>query len=141
MGNTTVRKITQRELDRIEEIRNSVIGNNGKKLIGSKRNIAYLEGRVNGKEIGEILGVSGRKTTGVRMPSKRKFSTTSDIHPREFDAEIYILENLASKIDNSSEGTIFLVSERKFCWSCNSAVRQFRNQYPNIHLVLIDGVE
>jgi hypothetical protein len=50
-----------------------------------------------------------------------------------------VLENLARKLKPGDSGTIKLVSELPFCDSCSDVIRQFREMFPNIRLILIDG--
>ncbi|MFN5709537.1 MAG: deaminase domain-containing protein, partial [Planctomycetota bacterium] len=118
---------------RFSEIRSTIRG------IGNKRNVAFAEGHVGGKSIGEIVGVSGKNTPGAIMPSDRIFKTGIDEFDRAFDAEVFVLENLARKLKPGDSGTIKLVSELPFCDSCSDVIRQFREMFPNIRLILIDG--
>ena|GEM_PF-3071279 len=117
--------------DRIEKIRSSL-------GIGNKRNIAFAEGYVGGKSIGEIIGISGESTPGVLMPLQRTFATGVDQFDRAFDAEVFVLEKLSQKIKPTDCGTIKLVSERPFCASCSSVITQFQRMFPNINLILVD---
>ncbi|MFN6205569.1 MAG: deaminase domain-containing protein [Planctomycetota bacterium] len=73
------------------------------------------------------------------MPSDRIFKTGIDEFDRAFDAEVFVLENLARKLKPGDSGTIKLVSELPFCDSCSDVIRQFREMFPNIRLILIDG--
>ncbi len=118
---------------RFSEIRSTIRG------IGNKRNVAFAEGHVGGKSIGEIVGVSGKNTPGAIMPSDRIFKTGIDEFDRAFDAEVFVLENLTRKLKPGDSGTIKLVSELPFCDSCSDVIRQFREMFPNIRLILIDG--
>ena len=107
--------------------------------IGKKRNIAFGEGHINGKDFGEVLGVSGKNTPGVGMPANRIFTTGIDEFDRAFDAEVFVLENFASRLNPNDSGTLKLVSERLFCDSCSSVIEQFQERFPNINLILVDG--
>jgi len=90
-------------------------------------------------DFGEILGISGRNTPGTTMPANRLFKTGVVGHPRNFDAEVFVVENLARKLNANASGTIRLVSERAFCRSCFSVIDQFEKLFPNIRLILIEG--
>lgn len=120
------------DLERISRIR-SDLG------VGKGRNIAFGEGHINGKDFGEVLGVSGRNTPGVQMSSQRIFRTGVDEFDRAFDGEVFVLENFARRLKPTDSGAIRLVSERTFCDSCSDVVTQFRQRFPNIRLILVDG--
>jgi len=110
--------------------------------IGSKRNIAFAEYEINGSK-GEVMGVSGKAdrvgTAGV--PSERKFETitTPDGNPRTLDAEVKILEELASKLPSDASGKIYLFSELPFCDSCSGVIKQFKELFPNTEIILSHG--
>jgi hypothetical protein len=120
------------DLERISRIR-SDLG------VGKGRNIAFGEGHINGKDFGEVLGVSGRNTPGVQMPSQRIFQTGVDRYDRAFDGDVFVLENIARRLKPTDSGTLRLVSELPFCESCLEVVAQFRKMFPNIRLILVDG--
>lgn len=107
--------------------------------IGEKRNIAFAEGHVDGVDLGEVLGISGKNTPGVEAPSERIFETTVVGHDRALDSEVLILESLAHQLNPSSEGTLQLVSERTICSSCAGVISQFREKFPNINLIVRGG--
>ena len=79
------------DLERISRIRSNL-------GVGKGRNIAFGEGHINGKDFGEVLGVSGRNTPGVQMPSQRIFRTGVDEFDRAFDGEVFVLENFARRL-------------------------------------------
>jgi hypothetical protein len=107
--------------------------------LGAGRNIAYAEGSIAGREIGEILGVSGRNTPGVAMPDVRIFRTSADGFPRDYDAEVYVLEALAQKLQAGDSGIIRLISERAYCSSCSNVIIQFKKMFPNVTVLFSAG--
>lgn len=122
-------------LEKINQIRKA---NN----IGGKRNIAFAEYEINGST-GEIIGVSGKAdragTAGV--PNQRKFKTitTPDGNPRTLDAEVKILEELASQLPSNASGKVHLFSELPFCQSCSGVIKQFKEQFPNVEVIISHG--
>ncbi|WP_458122145.1 deaminase domain-containing protein [Paenibacillus sp. Z6-24] len=125
----------EESLEKINEIRQA---NN----IGGKRNIAFAEYEINGST-GEIIGVSGKAdragTAGV--PNQRKFETitTPDGNPRTLDAEVKILEELASQLPTNVTGKVHLFSELPFCQSCSGVIKQFKEQFPNVEVIISHG--
>jgi len=124
--------LNSRDVARIAEIRSSL-------NVGKKRNIAYGEGHIDGKDFGEVLGVSGQTTPGSMLRGERIFETGVDGHDRALDAEVFVLESYARRLTPSSKGTLTLVSERALCESCTSVVDQFQEMFPNVNLVIRAG--
>jgi hypothetical protein len=124
--------LNSRDVDRIAEIRSSL-------NVGTKRNIAYGEGHIDGKDYGEVVGVSGQTTPGVMLRGERVFETGVVGHNRAWDAEVFVLEGYARKLTPASRGTLTLVSERALCESCSDVVSQFREMFPNVNLVIRAG--
>ncbi|MGZ0050582.1 deaminase domain-containing protein [Brevibacillus gelatini] len=131
IGSRTV----EESLEKINEIRKA-------NKIGGKRNIAFAEYEINGST-GEIIGVSGKAeragTAGV--PNQRKFETitTPDGNPRTLDAEVKILEELASQLSSNASGKVHLFSELPFCQSCLGVIKQFKEQFPNVEVIISHG--
>ena len=130
--NRAAQAATQLHIDRAATIRTQL-------GIGKTRNIAFAEGQVGGRTIGEIVGVSGKNTPGVKIPSNRTFKTGVDGFDRAFDAEVAVFENLARKLRPGDKGTIRLFSERPFCESCSGVIQQFEQKFPGIKLVPSTG--
>lgn len=105
-----------------------------------RRNIAFGEGHVDGVDLGEIVGVSGRRY-GVEMPENPIFTTTTVGHPRDLDLEVFVLENLAQRLTPQSTGTVRLLSERTVCASCEGVISQFREMFPNVNLIVRSGAQ
>lgn len=118
------------EIARIDQIRQSL-------KIDALRNIAYAEGYVDGKSIGEILGVSSRQDVpGVPLPKNPVFKTGIDRWDRSSDSEVKVLEKLAGMLTACSQGTIKLVSERKVCKSCEDVIAQFERMFPGVTILI-----
>ncbi|MCG7521618.1 DUF637 domain-containing protein [Ruegeria sp. Ofav3-42] len=128
--------LDQADLDRFANLRNDLGLTSNNQL---RRNVAVGEGYVDGVNIGEIIGVSGRRGPGVEMPENPIFTTTTVGHPRNLDSEVFVLENLAQRLTPQSTGTIRLLSERTVCASCQGVITQFREMFPNINLIVRSG--
>lgn len=123
--------------ERILEIRES-LGLTSNRQLG--RNVAFGEGHIDGKDIGEMIGVSGARPPGLDMPEDRLFSTFEVGHPRDLDSEVFILENLARKLTPESVGSFRLVSERTYCDSCDNVIKQFEVMFPNVKIIRASGL-
>ncbi|MNP17468.1 hypothetical protein D3C76_1099010 [compost metagenome] len=74
------------------------------------------------------------------MPSQRKFETitTADGNPRTLDAEVKILEEIASKLPSNASGKVYLFSELPFCESCTGVIKQFKEKF-NVDVIISHG--
>jgi len=59
---------------------------------------------------------------------------------RDFDTEILILENAASRMSPDSTGVLYLYTERAPCRSCAGVIDQFRDAFPGVRLEVSTGV-
>jgi len=107
--------------------------------IGAGRNVAYAEGAIDGAELGQVVGVSGAHTPGVKAGAARLFETKVVQHTRELDSEAHILEHIGSGLTAESTGTIRLFSERAPCESCRGVVTQFRKMFPQVRVIVSHG--
>jgi hypothetical protein len=64
------------------------------------------------------------------------------------DSEYRMLNNLASDLGGKSgntysaiQGELKIVSENPYCISCQGIIQQFNEMFPNVKLILIDGVK
>ena len=128
--------LDQADLNRFANLRNDLGITSNNQL---RRNVAVGEGSIDGVDIGEVIGVSGRRGPGVEMPDNPIFTTTTVGHPRNLDSEVFVLENLAQRLTPQSTGTIRLLSERTVCGSCQGVITQFREMFPNINLIVRAG--
>ncbi|MEF7497272.1 deaminase domain-containing protein [Lysinibacillus sphaericus] len=133
-GQATVVRSTEQSLNRVDQIRQEF-------NVGSKRNIAFAEYEINGKK-GELIGVSGNadRVGTVGVPDKRIFDTiTTGNNPRTLDSEVKILEDLSSSLSKDASGKIYLFSELPFCISCAGVIKQFKQRFPNIDIIIDHG--
>ncbi|WP_168356190.1 deaminase domain-containing protein [Lysobacter enzymogenes] len=109
--------------------------------VGHEKNIAFARFSV-GDEVGESLATSGDHVYAgfVGAPQKRQFGyVPTHNNQRDFDSEAILLEHFAAKFKPDAKGTIRLFSERAVCKSCNGVVKQFKDQFPGIELIVTDG--
>ena len=63
---------------------------------------------------------------------------------RNTDNEYKILnklaEDLGGKYNPNIKGEIKIISENPYCDSCTGVIQQFNEMFPNIKLILIDGI-
>ncbi|OOV17875.1 hypothetical protein BXU10_16500 [Flavobacterium sp. LM4] len=67
---------------------------------------------------------------------------------RNTDSEYKMLNRLANdlnvikgKIYKEIRGELRIVSERPYCPSCQGVIQQFSEMFPNVKLILIDGIK
>lgn len=67
---------------------------------------------------------------------------------RNTDSEYKMLNQLAQDLGGSRgnvypniTGEIKIISELEYCVSCQGIIHQFNEMFPNIKLILIDGVK
>jgi hypothetical protein len=129
-----IHRSVKNSLEKVEKIRQT-------HNVGVKRNIAFAEFDINGRT-GELIGISGKaeRPGTVGVPKQRRFETiTTGNNPRTLDAEVKILEEMATRIPKNSKGTIHLFSELPICVSCSGVIQQFEKQFPNIELIVTHG--
>ncbi|QHS58053.1 deaminase domain-containing protein [Chitinophaga agri] len=111
--------------------------------IKTTRNIALLEGEIEGIKINQI-GVSGpEEVQGIApIPKSRVFKTIeAKGYERMLDSEVKVLENFVNgHPDRSIRGSLTLTSERAFCESCSGVVEQFKEMYPNVQVSVVNGI-
>ena len=115
--------------------------------ISRGKNIAFADVQVTAFR-GELKGLSGKSIAQARVaagfapiPRFRRFITglTDFDTPAAHDAEVLLLEDLASKLTHESFGTVRLFSERPVCGSCLGVIEQFRASFPRIELLVSSG--
>jgi len=115
--------------------------------ISSKRNIAYLQGQIDG--IGIIDALDNYRVSNDPLNSNPIFEPSFvKAHVRDTDSEFKILDDLAKELGATSSaeeisgfsGTLQLVSENPFCASCSRIITEFSNIFPGIDLTLVNGV-
>ncbi|MBC8152130.1 MAG: hypothetical protein H7Z72_04400, partial [Bacteroidetes bacterium] len=140
------RLANEAERQRIAEIRR-------KHNISKRKNIANIEGEINGKKVDleAHSGVESKRGTAESRPHAeqelethptkddvRRGPTTPD--QRAYDSEVKALEKiLQDTAENpNAQGKIKIVSERPVCDSCREAIEQFRRKRPNIKVEVVE---
>ncbi|MGZ3664540.1 MAG: polymorphic toxin-type HINT domain-containing protein [Ktedonobacterales bacterium] len=105
---------------------------------GNKRTVAYADYNIGGEQ-GRIATVSGEasRSGAIGNPVRRLFTATATgDNPREFDAELKLLEHIGNKFADtpSARGTVDLFVDHDPCSSCQGVFEQFGNRFPNITL-------
>ncbi|MFL0801540.1 MAG: DUF637 domain-containing protein [Agarilytica sp.] len=110
----------------------------------SSGNFGYLEGEVAGVQVDARMWSSGPADIATEP---QIFEAVEVGWLRNTDSEYKMLNRLADDLGGVSgntypsiTGTLRIVSERAYCASCQGVIQQFNNMFPNINLVLIDGV-
>ncbi len=107
--------------------------------IDEDQNIAYAELIVDGEQ-DELISVSGRDSPigSVALPAKRRFETFFISFDRSADAEVKLLEEIASRLTQASFSVVEvrLFTERRPCDSCKGVIAQFRGEFapPEVRL-------
>jgi hypothetical protein len=118
----------------------------------SKRNLASVEGRVGTQNYSGTIRRSGDEFDGTQIfdsykVDKRGSINTDGAWSREWDTEYVILSEIAQSqgavkggkyLDVSGE--IKIISELPYCVSCQGVIQDFSNMFPNVNVILIDGV-
>ena len=64
---------------------------------------------------------------------------------RNIDSEYKMLnklaEDLGGKYNPNIKGEIKIISELPYCNSCTGVIQQFNEMFPNVKIILIDGVK
>jgi RHS repeat-associated protein len=112
---------------------------NGGQGVASRKNIAVMRSEIDGQEPRITIATSGRHVNPgeVGMPSTRRFSPLTPT--RAYDSEVFLLEDLAARLDATATGTVHIYSERAVCDSCSNVIDQFRRMFPNIRVVVSTG--
>ena len=136
-------KATQKEIiQATERIKNYRTTN---KIKG--KNIGYLEGNVNGKTIDNRMWLSGKVEKGepqifkaieVEGSGGRSWLRNTD---SEYKMLNKLAEDLGGKYNPNIKGEIKIISELPYCNSCTGVIQQFNEMFPNVKIILIDGVK
>ncbi|WP_318345424.1 deaminase domain-containing protein [Flagellimonas baculiformis] len=111
----------------------------------SSGNFGYVEGNINGNSIDNKLWSSG---TADPITEPQIFDATEvGGWIRNTDSEYKMLNKLADDLGGvkgntypNITGEIKVISERTYCTSCQGVLQQFSEMFPNLKLILIDGV-
>lgn len=161
-GSSTEYSIAKKRLKEYEQgeyykIENSGLSEAQKKAAikdFQKKNKAYLEGRVgelkfnhtNVRKSGEIF--NGEDIFSAYKVDKSGGINTSDSWIRTSDTEYVMLSEIArdlgakkGKVYPDIQGEIKLVSELPYCMSCQGVIQDFSTMFPNVKVILIDGLK
>lgn len=117
-------------------------------------NYGYVEGDIAGKTLpGDMVG-SGAPDKGINQIFEASSVNKAQILGgeggwiRNTDSEYKMLNRLANDLGATkgetycdTQGTLKIVSERPYCPSCQNVIKQFNDMYPNVKLILVDGVK
>ncbi|OKP76543.1 hypothetical protein A3844_30195 [Paenibacillus helianthi] len=151
MGKTEVTKALQQRVDEIRAELPSSIKKSG--------NLGVAKIEINGlpnelKAHSSVNFATDKGSDGfvlLKPKEQRIFETinvdkdgyvgTEKSYSREWDTEVKILEDIASKLgaNTHAKGTIDLFTERLACASCSDVILEFRRKYPNIQLDVHTG--
>jgi len=130
-------------VNRIKAHRNSVGSPNA-------GNYGYLEGNVNGSSVDNKMWRSGEADPEVEpqiFDAIEVEGSGGNSWLRNTDSEYKMLNQLADDLGGVSgntypniSGSLKIVSERPYCPSCQGVIQQFHEMFPNIDLILVDGV-
>lgn len=153
--------LVNKRLASVDEVRDAV--NNLRDFrksnpsVPGEKNIAYLDGTINGQSTSEFTSnpkwISGDDTP-LEKPSLWEASEATDAsgstYKRPFDSEYKMLNDLARELEPnailgqkyfSHSGEIKIVSEIGYCTSCAGIISDFSTMFPNLKIVLIDGIK
>ena len=93
--------------------------------------------------IREVIGHAQivEQLTGVPNHSSHLYPQPVPVHPRDFDAEIQVLQNLIEQfggedggVYDEPSGPLRIVVEQEVCISCQLSIRIFQQMYPNLSI-------
>ncbi|MDO4230398.1 MAG: deaminase domain-containing protein, partial [Capnocytophaga sp.] len=139
--------------DEIKEAAERIKAHRLAKNAGTSGNYGYLEGKIgNITKNGEMVR-SGAPDDIVEIFDALPVNNKNIVRGenswlRTTDSEYKMLNRLANelgakkgKIYPHIKGELKIVSERAYCPSCQGIIQQFNEIFPNIKLILIDGVK
>lgn len=123
-----------------------------KQNAGTSGNYGHLEGIVDGKVVDNKMWRSVSSDIAeneIHIFKAIEISNTrGNTWLRITDSEYRMLNNLAKdlgakkgKIYPHIKGEIKIISENPYCSSCTGIIQQFNEMFPNVKLILIDGVK
>jgi hypothetical protein len=114
-------------------------------------NYGYLEGKVNGKNVENKMWRSipieeADKEIHIfqAVETKGKSGTWLRITDSEYRMLNKLADDLGGKLGTkypNVTGELKIISENPFCTSCQGVIQDFNEMFPNIKLILIDGVK
>ncbi|GIM58158.1 deaminase domain-containing protein [Capnocytophaga canimorsus] len=116
------------------------------------KNLAYIEGVTNkgvvDNKIWNSVSLEIAESELHIFEAINATSTKGNTWLRITDSEYRMLNNLAKDLGAKQGGVyphitgeIKIVSEFKYCDSCTGVIQQFNKMFPNIKLILVDGIK
>ncbi|KAA2243181.1 hypothetical protein F0L74_11745 [Chitinophaga agrisoli] len=129
------------EIARLSGIREASISKNGTGFnsIGRGRNIAYMEGIVEGEPFYEFAVSGENMSQGVQLSldGSRSFRNfrVNNVRTNGWDSEVKLFEHFTKKFGpDPVKGKLKLVTERTMCPGCRLNLEQFRTKFPDLEL-------
>jgi hypothetical protein len=149
-GATNIFKATADEIaEGTAKIKNHRLAQNA----GTNGNYGYLEGKIGAiNKNGELIR-SGEPDKINEIFEALKVNPQQEIGGtnswlRNTDSEYKMLNRLANELNGIKgktykeiTGELKIASERPYCPSCQGVIQQFNEMYPNVKLILIDGIK
>ncbi|GAB7053018.1 hypothetical protein JCM9534A_81440 [Catenuloplanes indicus JCM 9534] len=112
---------------------------NGGLGVKEGKNIAVMHTQIDGQSPTVGVATSGKHVNPgeVGMPKTRQFVPPNP--SRQFDSEVFLFEDLATRLTPTSTGTVNLYSERIVCPSCGDVIDQFKARFPGIKVNITTG--
>lgn len=113
-------------------------------------NYGYLDGNVDGLPVDNKMWRSGAYQDGepqifeaivVEGGAGRSWLRVTDSEFKMLNSLADSLNGVGGEVYPNISGSIRIVSENPYCASCQGIIQQFNQMFPNINLVLIDGVK
>ena len=119
-----------------------IIRNRVDHKVGKRKTIAILRYEIDGED-GQLWSASGTHRYTSTSPNASASPTPEDGWRfdrgyKDSDAEWKLLEDLATRLKPSSQGTVHIVSERGVCPPCREVIDQFRRAFPGITITYSD---
>ena len=168
VSNNNTLVLTNKRLANVDEVKDAV--NNLREFrkanqqVPETSNIGQVKGQINGQEVypvynshetwvgGEHHHLTPRPANQPPIWQATEVPSNSGGSPylRDIDSEYNMLTDLARKLEpNATNGTKYLnhtgeikiVSEIGYCSSCQGIIQNFNDMFPNVKVVLIDGIK
>ncbi|WP_318345419.1 deaminase domain-containing protein [Flagellimonas baculiformis] len=126
--------------------------------VSSSTNVGALDGTINGTPASQLSSnpkwVSGANDTPLTeapvWSAQNATGSSGASWLRDIDSEYKMLNDMARKLEpnakvgdvfSSHAGEIKIISEIPYCTSCSGIIQNFNEMFPNIKVVLIDGIK
>ncbi len=161
VSNNNLLPLTNKRLASADEVKDALNNiRDFRKLnpsISSGKNIAYLDGIVNGQPMSQLTA-NPKWISGDITPLEKPYIWEATDAPnadgvffkRPDDSEYKMLNDLGRELQPnavvgqqylSHTGEIKIVSEIGYCSSCAGIISDFNSMFPNVKIILIDGIK